>query len=69
MRPETLERLVTLKAQYPGAVNLFELEACFNRLLAKTQMKKLIDISIAFKKISKCEPKLFKSFKQKRHNS
>lgn len=28
MRPETLERLVTLKAEYPGAINLIELKAC-----------------------------------------
>jgi hypothetical protein len=28
MRPETLERLVTLKTYYPGAINLFELKAC-----------------------------------------
>ncbi|HTL88280.1 MAG TPA: DUF1802 family protein [Leptolyngbya sp.] len=28
MRPETLERLITLKAKHPGVINLYDLKAC-----------------------------------------
>jgi hypothetical protein len=31
MTPETLQRLVTLKSQYPGAINLYDLEKCLRQ--------------------------------------
>jgi hypothetical protein len=31
MTPETLQRLVTLKAQHPGAINLYDLEECLRK--------------------------------------
>lgn len=32
IKPETLQRLVTLKAQFPGSINLFELKLCLSEL-------------------------------------